>query len=411
VKDNFPKVLEFESNQLVVDLPYADLVIVSLQHDVRVPKVIKREDNETLGLALLELDGLTETADRIGLERPDIAAKVRERTGRGIPDDIDVVVADLRDRLARRFSGFVPDMGKNRQSGVVSSTPGTQGIPPASLDNPAVPAGEMSREQYLQAVRNGAMVRDNAGDGISVAIVDTPLPNGAPATGPLQPVSGHGEFVRGVVEAMAPGATITVTGALNGDTARATAWDAALGIARAATTENQYGRRPDVINMSFACRTTDGEPPFVLRRAIEILGNDVLAVAAAGNHGADWEDPLAPMWPAALPGVIAVGALTESDAVARFSPLTAWVNCLARGADVLSTYLSGMVALTDQENPTEFKGYARWSGTSFAAAYVSGSVAGALDPTKRDVRAALQDLLNDPASRILPFDWERGRPW
>ena len=410
MKDNFPKVLEFESNQLVVDLQHTDLVINSLMYGFGLPEPIEKDSNETLGLTLLELDRLAETADRIGRERPEIAARVREQTGKGIPDDIDVVVADLRNRLASRFGGWVPEMGKNRRSGVVSSTPGTQGIPPAALENPTVPAGDVDTDKYLQEVRNGVTVRDKAGEGISIAVVDTPLPNGAPVTGALTPEAGHGLFVKGVIEAMAPAATITVVGALDGETARATAWDAAVGIAQAANPEN--GRRPDVINMSFACRTTDGQAPFVLRRAIEILGTDVLAVAASGNHGADREDPLAPMWPAALPGVIAVGALTASGAITPWTSPAPWVNCLARGADVLSTYLTGAVALTDETDPVQFTGFARWSGTSFAAAYVSGSVAGALDPNKCDARAALQGLLDNPASsRILPFDWERGRPW
>ena len=168
MKDNFPKVLEFESNQLVVDLQHTDLVINSLMYGFGLPEPIEKDSNETLGLTLLELDRLAETADRIGRERPEIAARVREQTGKGIPDDIDVVVADLRNRLASRFGGWVPEMGKNRRSGVVSSTPGTQGIPPAALENPTVPAGDVDTDEYLQEARNGVTVRDKAGEGISI---------------------------------------------------------------------------------------------------------------------------------------------------------------------------------------------------------------------------------------------------
>lgn len=41
----------------------------------------------------------------------------------------------------------------------------------------------------------------------------------------------------------------------------------------------------DIVNLSFACGISDGEPPPAIGTAIDLLDPEVVVVAAAGNHG------------------------------------------------------------------------------------------------------------------------------
>ena len=86
-----------------------------------------------------------------------------------------------------------------------------------------------------------------------------------------------------------------------------------------------------------------------------------MIVASAGNDGAD-----RPVWPAALPGVVGVGALNRSDSPWKKSNHGPGVRAWSRGVGLDSTF----VTLAPR-----FAGWATWSGTSFAAAHVSGAVA------------------------------------
>jgi subtilisin family serine protease len=86
--------------------------------------------------------------------------------------------------------------------------------------------------------------------------------------------------------------------------------------------------------------------------------------------------------------VVAVGATDAEDDPAEFTPKGApWVDLVAPGVQVESTYLSGDVQArlpvvkegrhvrTPITNLGTFTGAARWSGTSFAAADATGEIA------------------------------------
>jgi subtilisin family serine protease len=139
----------------------------------------------------------------------------------------------------------------------------------------------------------------------------------------------------------------------------------------------------------------------------------LVVVAAAGNHGAVKDpDPTGGKseptvknqarkagWPAALDDVIAVGAVvdaTKKEAeLASFSPDAPWVDVLAPGVDLKSTFLPRTCKKDDNGvvKEEEFpEGWATWSGTSFAAGLVSGAIAAAADPGRRSARSAAQDL-------------------
>jgi subtilisin family serine protease len=145
------------------------------------------------------------------------------------------------------------------------------------------------------------------------------------------------------------------------------------------------GTRIDILNTSLGCRTFSGSEPLVIRRALRALGPDVLVVAAAGNHNLE---PYRhqPTWPAASPGVVAVGATD-----ANFSPELPWVSYVAPGTQVVSTYLDGA--------------YARWEGTSFAAAVVSGAVAARTVPGQVSPAQALTRVLQDSSTLVTRYEY------
>jgi hypothetical protein len=88
------------------------------------------------------------------------------------------------------------------------------------------------------------------------------------------------------------------------------------------------------------------------------LGRGVSVVVAAGNEGASG-DPVE--WPAASPGVIAVGAVDKDGIRPGWSSTGSHLAVTAPGVGILSTVPGG--------------GYASWSGTSMAAPFVSASIA------------------------------------
>jgi subtilisin family serine protease len=126
----------------------------------------------------------------------------------------------------------------------------------------------------------------------------------------------------------------------------------------------QFGA--DVINLSLA--TPDDVQG--LRNAVEYaLRHNVVVVAAAGNDieqgSADGNEGTGPFYPAAYPGVLAVGAIGPGGVLAGFSDRYTPVGVTAPGVNVTSAYPGTFPAAYD----------AMQNGTSFAAAFVSGVVA------------------------------------
>jgi succinate dehydrogenase/fumarate reductase flavoprotein subunit len=65
--------------------------------------------------------------------------------------------------------------------------------------------------------------------------------------------------------------------------------------------------------------------------------------------------------------------------------------------DLLSTYLTGAVVLdlaAGPAKPESFEGWARWDGSSFAAALVSGAIAARTVPGRVPAQQAWRDLLH-----------------
>jgi subtilisin family serine protease len=198
--------------------------------------------------------------------------------------------------------------------------------------------------------------------------------------------AGHGTFVAGVLLRHAPSARLMVRRLLSSD---GVCDEVALIEALAALREEAAatGRRVDLVNLSFGCHTYDDRPSVLVSEAVAALGRRTVLVAAAGNAHTE-----RPYWPATLKNVIAVGALDATGtARASFSNHAWWVEACAIGQDVHSAF-----PFSDGT-----PGYARWSGTSFAAPVVTGAIAQLAAERGIDVATAA-DLLLDPTTRHEP---------
>lgn len=121
--------------------------------------------------------------------------------------------------------------------------------------------------------------------------------------GPLgtRPSASHATFVAGIVAQQEPTARVLVRRLLD-QNGTASVWDVANGLVDL----KQAGA--SVINVSLGCRTAEDASPFPLEVAMRQVGPDVPVIASAGNDGQS-----GPWWPAALDGVIAVGAAKPTD--------------------------------------------------------------------------------------------------
>jgi thermitase len=182
--------------------------------------------------------------------------------------------------------------------------------------------------------------------------------------------AGHGTFVAGVVEQVAPACTIVVYRAVDTE-GMGTSDDVANAIIQAARDG------ADIINLSLGTMTVDNLAPVAFITALDIVQAehpDVLIVASAGNTGQE-----TPMFPAAMKGVVGVGALAADLTPAPWSNHGFWVNCSAVGIGIISTFVEGNEPHTDAGAVvTERFGpdaWAIWSGTSFSAPQIAGAVA------------------------------------
>ncbi|MGY1823994.1 S8 family peptidase [Geodermatophilus sp. SYSU D00079] len=401
-----------DTAEVVVALEHVDVVVRTLTTELGVP-VASTTRSPDLGLALVRLEGTDEAAAARVEER---LAEEAARTGRAAQAEpartpLDRVLRGLRTHFAHRYAGWTPTIGKNRLVGHVE---GGGHISHGGGSDPV----RSSWTPDLRVARPGL--------GVRVGVLDTSVAEhdwlagrwiGSPAdvlptrTGgrPYPAIAGHGTFVTGLVLRMAPGCTVEARRVLSDVDGQAESWAVAQAIV-------ELGRAGiDVLNLSMVCYTEDGQPPLVLAAAIDRLDPGIVVVAAAGNHGDARErddslsddDTRKPAWPAALDDVIAVGAGDgrRGGAEAGFTPTRApWIDVLSDGVDVDSTYLTGPVRVdltlrTDAVTP--FSGFARWSGSSFAAALVSGAIAARTVPGRTTARAAWDALLAElPDGRV-----------
>jgi hypothetical protein len=343
----------------------------------------------------------------------DLADATRRLAARPAEASLDAVLAGIRARSEERWSGWVPTMGKNR------TLTGVQFKPYSSGGGFDAPTRVDAREALPTVPAPAGATR------VRVGLFDTRLAPHDRLTGRfvadddalLGPVvhggqrlwwEGHATFIAGVIRRQAPTAVLDVRTALRPGSrpygGRATAdeewtmplWDFAARLA------DYQDAGVSVINLSVGVSTGDGKPPLVLDRAVARLTPTTVIVAAAGNHGsphvtdeqrtaAGLPTAGAPLFPAALDNVLAVGAL-DGAVAADFNPRGAggtgtapWIDVFAPGVNTVSTYLGDgggeKVLVRDiagREELVEFAGWASWSGTSFASGEITGAVAALL---------------------------------
>jgi hypothetical protein len=135
-----------------------------------------------------------------------------------------------------------------------------------------------------------------------------------------------------------------------------------------------------IINMSFA----GPRDPAVLRNLAEARAKGVILIAAAGNAGP--KSP--PLYPAADPNVIAVTATDENDQIFRAANQGSHIAVAAPGVDIFLPAPGGTYQMT--------------SGTSFAAAEVTGAVALMLERRPELTPAAVRKALVETARDLGP---------
>jgi len=257
------------------------------------------------------------------------------------------------------------------------------------------------------------------GYGVSVSVVDTGLAPGAAArhswlTGVrgvaedpyttdssgervLATYAGHGTFGAGVLRCVAPKASVFVERAFDN-------MGADYETRVASSLEDALDRDPDILVFTFTSATHRDQSLHTFdelydRRIRGIKG--LVVLAPAGNEGSS-----RPRWPAAHPGVIAVGALAANwRDRAGFSNYGRWVDLYAPGEDLVNAYAEGTYVCTEPPDVGQrrhFHGMAQWSGTSFSTPLVAGLIAAQMSKTGQNAQQAWDSLSRLAASQAVP---------
>lgn len=226
------------------------------------------------------------------------------------------------------------------------------------------------------------------GEGVTVAVIDTGVDASHPAIAARRLVSGydfvdkdgnpaevaggmaygHGTMVAGIIGLVAPRAQLMPIRAFDPD---------GVGKISEVATAVRFAVRQgaDVINMSFGI--PGGTVPPVLRAAIDYAARrSVVLVASAGN-----DNTSSPEYPALDKDALAVAATDNADVKAPFSNFGSHIDVSAPGVSIYSAFPGGRFG---------------WgSGTSYAAAFVSGEAALVISAGRSNVRwAILQSAVN-----------------
>ncbi|WP_127597741.1 S8 family serine peptidase [Nitratireductor alexandrii] len=174
---------------------------------------------------------------------------------------------------------------------------------------------------------------------------------------------------RGTLRGIAPDVRMLGIAAFDVDRASGTVNSSSWRVAAAIDHAYEWGAR--LVNMSFA----GPKDPLIARSVAGMGRRGMIAVAAAGNAGP--EAP--PLYPAAYAGVIAVTATDRDDAVFAKANRGDYVALAAPGVEILGIAPGGRYVVS--------------SGTSLAAAHVSGLAALLLGRAKSLSAKALLDAL------------------
>jgi len=278
------------------------------------------------------------------------------------------------------------------------------GVRPSSAIPAADPELTLPKLPATNA-KHTAIVVDTgiAGDGDTPALLEsTALEVGNPADwdstdidptdGHLDPSSGHGTFISGIIEQLAPGRVVLSARVLStlgeGDS---------IAIAQMLDSLVATNRVDEftVLNLSFGAYA-DSNMPIVAAAVRRVQRAGGVVVASAGNEGS-----CQPTFPAALPGVVSVGSI-EPGGRAPYSNFGCWVRACAPGTSVISSFFKNFdgaiepIAGRSPGDPDHYEGWANWTGTSFAAPIVVAALLRHMAVTDTNAKTAVKQLIDDP---------------
>jgi hypothetical protein len=211
----------------------------------------------------------------------------------------------------------------------------------------------------------------------------------------LDPAAGHGTFIAGLIQRVAPGAVVEERKVIE---------PLGHGIERKiATAISMLPHAPApgaVLNLSFGGQVLE-EAPLMAAAIRTAQDNGYVVVASAGNDGT-----CRPTYPAAFAGVVGVGAIGPNGP-APFSNFGPWVRACAPGVDLVSTFFKKFVGEDEPStpggaDPDDYAEWARWSGTSFSAPLVSGALVRHARLHGITLTEAVERVVDDPALMRIP---------
>ncbi len=166
----------------------------------------------------------------------------------------------------------------------------------------------------------------------------------------------------------------------------------------------EWSDAPVIVNLSFSGYAEDNDPPVCTAAASKRAmrgdpakpgasyryseGRDVVIVASAGNNS-----DCRIVWPGGFDEVIAVAAL-DGSFPAWYTNYGKWVNACAQGSNVISNFYHADGVAFRERN--QFNGWASWSGTSFAAPLVAAALAQEVLSTGDSPRDAVDRIIEQP---------------
>jgi cell wall-associated protease len=324
-------------------------------------------------------------------DRDDKAADIVEAAPDGMP--LEVVVTS-RGADGAPVITTTPVKTETKAISVVdkaldlSSTIGAEMNTPVSIDASTYNDSLRSQQWALTALKAESVQKSAKGSGVTVAVIDTGVMASHADLGKTVLVgtdfvtsdanandeNGHGTHVAGIIAAtydnkkgiagMAPKAKILPVRVLDKD-GNGTSANVAKGVLYAVS------KGAKVINLSLG---TTANSPALQAAVAEAIQKNVLVVAAAGNRGCT-STGSPTEYPAAMPGVVGVGAVDKSLKKASFSSCGSWVDVTAPGASVISTTIRNSVGLGCSASAD----YCTLNGTSFATPYVAAAAALAIE--------------------------------
>jgi hypothetical protein len=209
----------------------------------------------------------------------------------------------------------------------------------------------------------------------------------------LDPAAGHGTFIAGIIERIAPACGIEVIGILGpqGEGSESDVVDVITQVAN-------RNIRPQFLNLSFGGYVWE-KAPMLSAAVLLAQKRGIVVVASAGN-----DSTCRPSFPAAIPGVVSVGAVGP-DGPAWFSNYGSWVRACAPGMGVVSSFFrsfDGKEVPSGGRDIDRFKAWASWSGTSFAAPAVIGALVREMRVSNCSATEAVSRLIDAPWLGRIP---------